>query len=258
MHKIKRKELFLEKLKKSKFITSRDFIKFANELGINETTARRDLKELELEEAISLSFGGISLKINDDFEESRVKKLTIEIDKKCLIAKTAVKLLCDQDIIFCSAGTTMEKFVSKIKKTIKMVVTNSLTVFNESRKNRFIKDVVLLGGLFREKSQVFSSKNQANYFNEMRLSKTFFSALSIDDKGNVYDDFDPEIDVILKAMNNCQSSYLLIDSSKFINIGANKITNINSIKYIITDNCSEQMKELLKDKLILAKRENND
>ncbi|AHI53030.1 DeoR/GlpR family DNA-binding transcription regulator [Spiroplasma culicicola] len=235
MHKLKRKELFINEFKGKKFIITKEFLEFALTHNINEATTRRDLKELENEGVITLSFGGITVNLNDESELSTDNKLEINKVKKELIAKVANDLLNDLDIIFCGAGSTVEIFVKHITKKIRTLVTNSLAVFEAARNNSHVIDVVLIGGLFREKSKVFFSRTAADYFNECKLDKVFFSCFYFDNTGEVFDDFAPEVDLISSALKNTHESILLADSSKYKSVGLNRMTNINKITKLVTN-----------------------
>ncbi|AHI53026.1 DeoR/GlpR family DNA-binding transcription regulator [Spiroplasma culicicola] len=236
MHKIKRKELFVNELKGKKFVTTKEFIKFALTRNINEATTRRDLKELEIEGIVTLSFGGITVNLIDETELSVDYKMEINYAKKVSISKLTNSLLNNLDVIFCAAGSTMEIFVKLINKKIRTLVTNSLAVFEAARNNSHVIDVVLIGGLFREKSKVFFSRTAADHFQEFKLDKVFFSCLYFDENGDIYDDFAPEVDLIVSALANAKNSILLADSAKFKSVGLNKITNLSEITHIVTNN----------------------
>ncbi|ARU90963.1 DeoR family transcriptional regulator, lactose phosphotransferase system repressor [Spiroplasma clarkii] len=130
MHKIERKKLYLKELEKHSFITMTDFLDTFEKEGIKSATIRRDLKELEVTGAITLTFGGINVNIGN---ENQVKDNVVNknLDKKHKIALKANEFLEDGDMIYCGAGTTIEEFVTNISKTIRLLVTNSLSVLQK-------------------------------------------------------------------------------------------------------------------------------
>ncbi|AGR41365.1 DeoR/GlpR family DNA-binding transcription regulator [Spiroplasma taiwanense] len=246
MHKLKRKEILLQKIVEKNFMSSKDFLEYAQSNGINESTARRDLKELEKEDKITLTFGGIISKVENELEIGRIEKAQKELYKKVAIANEAIKLLKENDVIFCAPGTTIEHFVKKIDKKIKVLVTNSFPVFLSAWNNKNIKDVFLLGGIFKEKSQVFYNRDTKKYLEGIKFSNAFFSCYSIDYEGNIYDDFAPELDVLIEVLKRSTVKNLLVDSSKFVNEGINQLISVNDINNLITD---QKAKGLITEKI---------
>ncbi|AKX34326.1 DeoR family transcriptional regulator, lactose phosphotransferase system repressor [Spiroplasma litorale] len=235
MHKLERKNIILDKVNKNRFIETKDLLIYLEDIGINESTARRDLKELESENKILLSFGAITSKVYDQYEIARTEKAKKNVDKKEQIAIKAVELLEYEDIIYCAPGTTIENFVKLINKKIKLIVTNSFPVFLEAWKNKNVIDVFLIGGIFKEKSQVFFSRDIKKYIEGIKFSKTFFSCISCDKEGNIYDDFAPESNLLKEALKKSQKNILLIDSTKLLDYGINLVCNVSEICHVITD-----------------------
>ncbi|ALD66918.1 DeoR/GlpR family DNA-binding transcription regulator [Spiroplasma cantharicola] len=240
MHKLERKDVILNKIIEKNFISSKDLFDYAFSIGINKTTARRDLKELQDEEKISLTFGGITSRVENIYETDRSEKVQHKNFEKNIMAREAIKFIKDDEIIFCSPGTTIERFVREIKTKVKLLVTNSFPVFLEAWKNNKIVDVFLLGGIFKEKSQVFYNRNTKKYLEGIKFSKLFFSCLSLDYEGNIYDDFVPEVDTLRDALKISKEKILLVDSSKIKDEGIEKVTNIKEIDIVITDEKSKE------------------
>ncbi|WP_339029983.1 DeoR/GlpR family DNA-binding transcription regulator [Spiroplasma endosymbiont of Cantharis nigra] len=240
MHKLERKDILLSRIIQKNFMSSKDFFDYAASVNINKSTARRDLNELEQEEKISLTFGGIISRVENIYEPDRMGKVQKEHFEKNVIAKDAAKFIKSDEIIFCSPGTTIERFVREIKTKVKLLVTNSFPVFLEAWKNNKVMDVLLLGGVFKEKSQVFYSRSTKKYLEGIKFSKIFFSCLSLDLEGNIYDDFLPEVETIRDVLRIAKVKILLVDSSKIKDEGVEKVTNIKDIDIVITDEKSKE------------------
>lgn len=235
MHKVERKKLYIKELEKHSFILSTEFIEQFELQGINSATIRRDLKELETAGIVTLTFGGINVNIGQNNQKPLKEEESHNLEVKEKIAKKANELLADGDMIYCGAGTTMETFACNIIKQIRLLVTNSLRVLQKSINNPNIKDVVLMGGLFRQKSQVFLPQKAGQYFQEFKIHKAFYSAIAYDELGNVFDDYLPENNVIKIAIENAEQNYLLVDASKAKNYASKPIINMVDISGIVID-----------------------
>ncbi|AUB31717.1 DeoR/GlpR family DNA-binding transcription regulator [Spiroplasma floricola] len=235
MHKVKRKELLLKKINIEKVIETKVILNYISDFNINSSTARRDLKELENECKINIFFGLIKSIEDDKNLILRSEQKYKEINKKENIAKEAIKLLEKCDNIFCGPGTTVEAFVRKINRKIKLLVTNSFPVFLEGWKNDNVKDILLIGGIFRENSQVFWNKDAKKYLEGIKFSHTFFSCFSVDCKGNIYDNFIPEANILKEVMTKSCKKILLVDSTKFMKKVGAGFMNIKEIDILVTD-----------------------
>ncbi|AOG60318.1 DeoR family transcriptional regulator, lactose phosphotransferase system repressor [Spiroplasma helicoides] len=244
MHKHERKKIILDVVNEKRFIETRNLLLLLESKGINESTARRDLKELESENKVLLSFGSVTSKIYDQFEKTRVEKTRENKAEKEIIGHKAAELLEKDEVIFCSGGTSIENFVKLIDKRVRLLITNSFPVFLQAWKNENIADVYLLGGFFREKTQVFFSNNIKKWIEGKKFSKAFFSCVSVDEAGNLYDDFEPESTLMQEVMTKTKQLVLLADSSKFLSYGVNLMCNMSQVDYLVTD---DKTKDIIKD-----------
>ncbi|WP_368486380.1 DeoR/GlpR family DNA-binding transcription regulator [Spiroplasma sp. DGKH1] len=238
MHKFERRQKILSKIKESNFITTKELFNYTDEIGITNITARRDLKELELEGYIKLSFGAVKFIDNSDgkkYETTREEKLLKNIAEKIAIAKEAVKELTEEDVIFVSPGTTLEYFVKEINKPIKLLATNALEVFRIATQNKNIRNLMMIGGNFRRRSRSFFGTQAQQQLKDMAFTKGIFSATNINDELMIYNNNDYEAETIIAALNNCKEKIALIDSSKFGSVGIAKLALLSDIDCIITD-----------------------
>ena len=119
----KRHEYILQELKRKGSITVNEI---KEELGISESTIRRDLNSLDEEGRLVKVFGGA---VSADFEVSGsepsvMQKREININGKKLIAKYAAGLIEPDDFVYMDAGTTtgcmkiIQKWSSRSKTSV--------------------------------------------------------------------------------------------------------------------------------------------
>jgi DeoR family fructose operon transcriptional repressor len=139
----KRHEYILQELKRKGSITVNEI---KEELGISESTIRRDLNSLDEEGRLVKVFGGA---VSADFEVSGsepsvMQKREININGKKLIAKYAAGLIEPDDFVYMDAGTTTGCMIDYITEKRAVYVTNAVTHARNLAALGF--RVILIGG----------------------------------------------------------------------------------------------------------------
>ncbi|WP_424525932.1 DeoR family transcriptional regulator [Spiroplasma endosymbiont of Glossina fuscipes fuscipes] len=110
MHRVQRKDLLLEYLCQKPFHEMNHVLEYVSKFNISATTARRDLKELENEGIITMSYGGINFLGVHNKSCSIDRASSINFDKKMIIV--AKKILISQQIQLMKQG----QFIKVMKK----------------------------------------------------------------------------------------------------------------------------------------------
>ncbi|ASP28439.1 DeoR family transcriptional regulator [Spiroplasma corruscae] len=214
--------------------TSRSILKFAKINNINEMTFRRDLHLLEKNNLIKLSYGYLEVISTSKNPIESIKKIDIKnIDLKEKVALDAINYIDIDDCIFVGAGSTCEIFTTKINKSINTFVTNGINILCKASKNSFIKNSVMVGGKLLESSDIICGSTSIKQIENFRFDKTFITAQSIDDKGNVYINNYHEYEFIIMLIKNSKKCFLLVDSSKLNHSGLIKVGQLDSFEKVI-------------------------
>ena len=113
----KRHEIILQLLRKKGSITVNEI---KDELGISESTIRRDLNTLDEEGRLVKVFGG-AVSVNYGFsgkEPTVSQKKEINLETKKSIARYAAALIEPDDFVYIDAGTTTGCMIDYIKSNI--------------------------------------------------------------------------------------------------------------------------------------------
>ena len=139
----KRHEIILDLLRKKGSIT---VVEIRDQLGISESTIRRDLNQLDREGRLTKVFGGAVLKENtyQAKELSVPEKLHVNEDEKRAIARYAASLIKPDDYVYLDAGTTTGYMIDYIIEKDATYVTNA--VDHAKRLGAKGIHVILVGG----------------------------------------------------------------------------------------------------------------
>ena len=139
----KRHEIILQLLRKKGSITVNEI---KDELGISESTIRRDLNTLDEEGRLVKVFGG-AVSVNYGFsgkEPTVSQKKEINLETKKSIARYAAALIEPDDFVYIDAGTTTGCMIDYIKEKRATYVTNAVTHARSLATEGF--RVILIGG----------------------------------------------------------------------------------------------------------------
>jgi len=217
--------------------------------GVTEMTIRRDLNSLAGEPNITRTHGGAIYEeavLTEPSYESRIKRAS---ETKLVIAKKALELISDDEIIFLDSGSTCFYLASLFPvKARNTIITNSITTASEIIARNDIKVIVIGGELHRNTNATRGSLSEA-YLSSFHFDVSFIGANAIDDNGMVYVANTSEIGIKKAAIENAKNVYLLADSSKFGKTSLVAVGNAKKFSGIITDkNIDGSIYDKLKEK----------
>lgn len=198
------------KLKKAVKVTA-----LAKELGISESTIRRDINELDKQQKLRKVFGGAVLTEGDvsGQEFDVIIKSEINVAEKDLIARYAATMINDNDFIFIDAGTTTEKMIDYIENRRATYVTSGI-VHAKKLMQRGCK-TYLIGGLLKFATEAITGTEAIESLRKYNFSKCFMGTNGVNiHKGFTTPDIE-EAAVKAEAMKNAYVSFVLADHSKF-------------------------------------------
>ena len=128
-------------------------------LDVSESTVRRMFRRLEESQQVVHIYGGIQLISQNVLDYSFEKVESHQIEEKIRIARQAVTLLRNGDMVFLDSGTTMAQFASALAGYIHEGKLRDLTIFTNSLVNlNHLSDctrVNLIGGEYRPQRKDF-------------------------------------------------------------------------------------------------------
>lgn len=176
-----RHQAILEYLKENGSISTSDI---QTKFSVSYESAKRDLRILEEKGLLKRTHGG-ALPIRQ-VATSRPANLTIkdyEAVKKnyFLIAKKAIEMIENNDVIFLSPTTVCYFVAQSLPDNINIkVVTNSIIIAEELRSRENVS-VILLGGEMDKKGNCFDSI-AISTLNKLRMDKCFICSAAISAK----------------------------------------------------------------------------
>lgn len=203
------------------------------ELGVSESTVRRDLDALEEKGAARRTHGGVlyagGLPRLAEFDERQPAHWAA----KRAIAARAAALVGDGETVLLDGGTTTYEVARLLVGRPLQVVTNSLPVANlfasESRS-----DLVLLGGFVSPRSGVCLGPYANELLGRLHVTTTVLSAAGIDTDGlfNAHLLLAETEQAMLKAAGRV---IVVADSSKFGQKSLTLVSTLDAVDVFVSD-----------------------
>lgn len=216
---------------------------------VTEETIRRDLEKLELENKLRRTHGGAissSSMSDDDDIPFKDRKVSMVKEKKS-IAKEAVKLVEEHDILFIDAGSTALYFAKALPNIPLKVLTNSLLVAYEVNKKKNIQ-LILTGGNLTQHSLSLVGPATIRSVQNYHVNKMFFSCKGFEKERGISDSNEQQAAIKRAVMEIADTVILLVDHSKFNKGSFVYIDSLSSLDYIVVNNQVEKS-YLLEDEL---------
>ena len=207
-------------------------------LDVSESTARRLFAKMEKDGSVIRTHGGIQLPGEIKSSYSFEFGARTNIEKKTAIAREAVMVLEDGDVVFCDSGTTIRCMCAELvgrlqreKLNIKLY-TNSLA--NLELLSPYMQ-VNLVGGEYRA-----NRKDFCGFLSEQALAGVFFTKSFVGADGCVgcvtFTTTDFETARLSQiAMSHSEKTYMLVDSSKFSKSSHVTYVPVEQLHTIVTD-----------------------
>jgi DeoR/GlpR family transcriptional regulator of sugar metabolism len=208
----------------------------AQQLGVNPITIRRDLLSLEEQGRCVRTRGG-AIQVG----EGALPELPYEIkarqhvEEKLRIARAAMKVVDDGDIIILDSGSTMYKFAEQLVTLRRLtVVTNDIKIAGLLAVNPSIT-LICTGGTARANVYTLLGSQTEQFLRAVRVKKTFLAADAIHTDGTISNVNMEEIAVKQAMITAAGEVILLADSSKFLKTGFANVCDLKKIDLVITD-----------------------
>lgn len=204
-------------------------------LEISESTVRRDLNTMDANGLLTKVHGGaISKKsIITTKDENVLKRKSINLDDKTIIAKYAASLVTSNDFVYIDASTTTELIIDYLDAPGAVFVTNSLTNANKLSSKGY--QVYILGGEFKSTTEAIVGEEAVVTLDKYNFTKGFWGTNGVHvDNGYTTPEI-KEAMVKRKSMQNCKDKFVLADVSKFSQISSVKFADFSQAIVITTN-----------------------
>lgn len=228
----------------------------AQELGISETTIRRDLMELEREGKVKRVHGGavrvgLDHILTENKEVVMRDRMAINPDIKSQIARKACECIQDGECIFLDGGTSIVPMIDYLwNRPVKIVTHNHLIV---QRLHDPIAQVIVIGGDYNAKYTMSEGPVAQNMLRLYNFDRAFIGCAGVDvESGQCYTAEMETRELKEIAIHNSNHKYLLIDDRKLFVKGFCKFTKTEVFDQVFC-NESEELPDILPENYCIVK-----
>jgi DeoR family transcriptional regulator of aga operon len=223
-------------LEKENRVLIADLCKIFNTTSV---TIRKDLDMLKNEGLIKRTHGGAILYKPLFHGLALNEKEKLNADEKERIAKEAVKLISEGDVIILDSGSTTTQLARNMKNLKGVtVITNAVNIALELANSEL--EVVLTGGVFQKNSSTLIGPVADDSLRKISADKLFHGVDGVDYEIGLTTPDLVEANTSSVMMQRASENILLVDSSKFGRRSLGIICQMDEIDKIIT---TKQMDE---------------
>jgi len=200
-------------------------------LKVSSVTIRNNLRSLEAKGVINRSHGSAIAAYHPLF----IEKQSSNTEFKKKIAQVAASMVKDGDRIMITNGTT-SALVAKylFGKRDLSVVTNSTLIAPYVRSNPNIS-LTIVGGEYRPSAEALVGPIAISQLENYHVDITFAGTDGVSISHGLTTHLTENAEIVRKMAIQASKKVVVVDSSKFNNIGFVKICNLEEIDILITD-----------------------
>jgi DeoR/GlpR family transcriptional regulator of sugar metabolism len=207
----------------------------SDRFSVSVVTIRKDLDDLESEGLLQRTFGGAVFSHRSRFNKSFLERGQQYRREKCAIAAAAYSYIKDGDTIMLDAGTTTLALAQHLRSHIRsaLVITCSVPAALELSSAGY--DILLLGGMVRNKSLALLGRETLRIIEQYRADKAFLgsSGFTAEMGHTTPNPEDAQVkEAILRSANE---TYVLVDSSKYGHRCLTSFARLRDVDLTITD-----------------------
>src|SRR6266446_3422620 len=207
----------------------------ADRFGVSLVTIRKDLDELGAEGLLERTFGGAVFTHRSRFNRSFLQLALEHRQEKLAIAAAALEYVQDGDTIILDAGTTTLALAQLLKEHVKsaFVITCSVPAALELSSAGY--DILLLGGIVRNKSLALLGRETLTILERYRADKAFLGSSGFTAKRGHSTPNPDDAQIKEAIMRATDETYVLVDSSKYGHDCLTSFARLRDVDLTITD-----------------------
>jgi DeoR family fructose operon transcriptional repressor len=213
-----------------------DLDTLAGELGVSQSTIRRDLDALESEGVCKRTHGGV-IWTGDRNGTSRPfafdQRMNYQLDPKRHIARAARQLVNPGETILIDGGTTTYYFAEELVGMDLQIATNSLPIANLFLNDEKV-ELILSGGVLYPRSGVLLGPLAETALGTIHSKMFFLSVAGVDDN-NLYNQNLLLVESEYRMMQQAQTVVLLADSTKFGQRALARLCELKEVHIVVSD-----------------------
>lgn len=185
----------------------------AAELEVSSETIRRDLNELEETGRLARTYGGAIR--SQGFEPALTERLKLFVPQRQRIARKAVELLGETDVLFIGGGASTVHFARALRSIRRRinVITPAFAIANELASNALIQ-VMALPGMVEPKEGLVHGTETLAAIRKYRPPLAVIGASGISPEG-VSEALMSAAEVYSAIIGNSGETLILADASKY-------------------------------------------
>ncbi|KUH59154.1 hypothetical protein AUL39_02140 [Tractidigestivibacter scatoligenes] len=232
-----RRKAMVERLNDGNRITVKEM---AKEFGVSEVTIRSDLEVLERGGKLKRVRGGaVMLDRMRDVADIQ-SRMTINVDKKKVIAQLANSLVSDGDSIIIDSGSTAFEFAKTlVNKRHITVLTQDINTAMFIDSELPSASVVLLGGALRPRHGYCWGPLTIGVINQLYVDKAFIGSNGFSPSQGFMTENPYGSEVKRSFIEHARHSIILIDSSKIGIHSFIKFADIGEVDHVVMDSDPE-------------------
>ncbi|HOB73921.1 MAG TPA: DeoR/GlpR family DNA-binding transcription regulator [Phycisphaerae bacterium] len=220
----------------SEFLARRGYADLAvlvSELGVSESTIRRDLSQMEEEGIVRRTHGG-AVFISDRFSALNydAREATAVAEKQA-IGQAAAGLIQEGETILLDGGTTTFQVARQLLNRSLQVVTNSLPIAHLLNSAPHI-ELIFVGGFIYPRTGVALGPLAVQALGSLHVSKAFMGVAGIAEDG-LYNANVLMVETELQMMRCAEEVIVVADQSKFGRRGLARLSGWEAVHRVIAD-----------------------
>lgn len=209
--------------------------------GASEATIRRDLNTLAHQGRLSKVRGGATVAEAEEVFGKVPESSRLHLAEKDRIARYAASLICNEDVVYLDAGSTVMQMVEYLQNSRALFMTNSIEC--ACRLTWYNLQTRVLGGTLNPGAVNLVGAEALASLGRYNFTKGFLGIDGITVKQG-FTAADPEVAAVKTlAASRSQQVYVLADSSKFGQVAAVAVAPLNAARIVTNRLCDPAFRD---------------
>ncbi len=214
-----------------------DLDSLAAELGVSQSTVRRDVELLAEKGLVTRTHGGVVWSGDQNAPSKGPyafdQRMGYQGDAKRKIAQAAAKLISPGETVLIDGGTTTFYLAQNLMDMSLQVVTNSLPIANLFHNEDQV-ELILTGGLMYPRYGVLLGPTAESMLAQIHTKTVFFGVAGVY-QGTLYNQNLLLVQAEHRMMKQAQQTILLADSTKFGQQALVRLCALEEVDVVVSD-----------------------
>ena len=227
----------------------------ATELGISDTTVRRDFEKLEKQGKLKRVQGGATTsggteELLENAQLTTRLKTNVNLPQKQIVGAYAASLVKEGDCVYLDDGTSILPVANILLRKKVHIVTNSTLVLERAKKA--VADVFIIGGQFQPYYDIVVGPIALEILEKFHFDHAFIGCFGASLEKQMAYTMEMEcMSIKSLAIKNASHAHLLLDDSKLTKAGFYAIAGFDAFDTIIC-NQAEHLPANLPEQFVLV------